>query len=267
MAKTIGIIALKGGVGKTTTTAALGATLANHFDKKVLIVDANFSAPNLALHYGIVNPEKTLHDVFSNKAHITKAIHTTTHNVDILPGALMGEHKGKDHARLKKKLAEIKDNYDVILLDSSPNLNHEILATMVASDELYVVTTPDWPTLSCTMKAVKTAKKKRTPIHGLILNKVRNKKFELTLDEIEEASESKVLAVIPDETHMLEAVAKTIPSTLHKDKSDSTVEFKKLAAFLIDQKYEDTRLHSKIRSAFGIEHKHDLNKLELKPDF
>jgi len=50
MGKTIGIISIKGGVGKTTTVSALGAALANEFDKKVLLIDANFSAPNLALH-------------------------------------------------------------------------------------------------------------------------------------------------------------------------------------------------------------------------
>ncbi|MFH1290833.1 MAG: ParA family protein, partial [Nanoarchaeota archaeon] len=50
MTKTIGVIAIKGGVGKTTISAALATDLANHYGKKVLLVDANYSAPNLGLH-------------------------------------------------------------------------------------------------------------------------------------------------------------------------------------------------------------------------
>jgi septum site-determining protein MinD len=265
MVKTIGIIALKGGVGKTTTVAAIGATLVKHFNKKVLIVDANFSAPNLGIHLGIFNPNNTLHDVFSNNISIKDAIYKTDYGVDIIPGSLIGT--GKDAFALKNKLKNIKNDYDIVLLDSSPNLNQEILATMVASDELYVVTTPDFPTLSCTLKAVKVANQKKTPIKGLILNKVRNRNFELSLQEIEEASESKVLAVLPDEVHILEALSKSLPSTLHKHNSDSTIEYKKLAAFLIGEQYKDIRLKSLVRNFINRSYPlHDLNKKEMIND-
>ena len=49
MSKTIGLIAIKGGVGKTTISASLASDLVNHYGKKVLLVDANYSAPNLGL--------------------------------------------------------------------------------------------------------------------------------------------------------------------------------------------------------------------------
>ena len=67
--RTIGIISLKGGVGKTTTVANLGAVLAKEFNKKVLVIDANFSAPNLGLHLGIVEPKVTIQDVLLNRAY------------------------------------------------------------------------------------------------------------------------------------------------------------------------------------------------------
>ena len=49
MAKTIGVISIKGGVGKTTSAVNLGAALAD-IGKKVLIVDADFSSPSVGLH-------------------------------------------------------------------------------------------------------------------------------------------------------------------------------------------------------------------------
>ena len=44
-----------------------------------------------------------------------------------------------------------------MLIDSSPNLDEETLAAMLASDSILVVTTPDYPTLANTLKAIKVA--------------------------------------------------------------------------------------------------------------
>jgi len=62
MGKAIGVISLKGGVGKTSIVVALGAAL-SELGKKVLLVDGNLSSPNLGLHLNIINPEKTIHDI------------------------------------------------------------------------------------------------------------------------------------------------------------------------------------------------------------
>lgn len=161
---------------------------------------------------------------------------------------------------MKKKLKEVKDDYDVILLDSSPSLNHEILATMVASDELLVVTTPDYPTLSTTMHAVKTAKQKKTPITGLIVNRVLNKRFELTTEEIEQSCGCPVLAVLPNEVKIIEALSLTKPAVLYTPLSDAIIEYKKLAALLIGQHYHDRRIKTQIKDIFGKVSKQELNR-------
>src|SRR3989344_7727156 len=152
-AKVIGILSIKGGVGKTSCTANIGASIAHHFGKKVLLIDTNYSAPNLGFHVGLLEPEATIHDVLSDRIDISEAIHEINGNFHVIPASLVG--RNIQPFKLKSKLKEIKNNYDVILLDSSPNLNEEMLSTMMASDELYVVTSPDYPTLSTTMRAVK----------------------------------------------------------------------------------------------------------------
>lgn len=264
MGKTIGIISIKGGVGKTSVVLALGTALASEFNKKVLVIDANFSAPNLALHLGIVNPEITLHHVLSNRADVEDSIYRSEQGIHIIPGALI--YKKIKPFKLKDKIKHLKDDYDFILIDSSPTLNEEILATMIASDELFVVTTPDHVTLSTTLRAVRLAKQRKTPITGLILNKVNNKKFELSLEEIEKTSDCNVLAVLPYEIHVLEALSKNIPSTLHKQ-TDSTIEFKKLAAALIGEDYKDPRFKSKIKGLFKQNFpKHEINRTLFKKD-
>lgn len=246
--KIIGIISLKGGVGKTSSVANLGAVLAKDFSKKVLVIDANFSAPNLALHLGLLNPEVTIHDVLLNRANVNEAIYEHEAGFHIMPGAYVSK-KVNPH-RLRHKIDYLREQYDIILIDSSPNLNEEMLATMLASDELLVVTTPDYPTLSTTLRAVRLAKQRKTPIAGLVMNRVRNKKFEISIDEIEDAAQVPVLSILPEDVKVIEALANTTPIVLHKPKANASVEYKKLAAFLIGENYEDPRLWSKIKSLF-----------------
>lgn len=250
MGKVIGVISIKGGVGKTTTVVNLGAAFANVLGKKTLIVDANFTAPNLGLHIGLVTPDDTLHDVLNKSSEVADAIYESEYGFDILPGKLQGE-QSIDYNNLKKHIDDIRDDYDVVLLDSSPNLNNEILATMIAADELLVVTTPDYPTLSTTLHAVKVAKDQDTPITGLVLNRVLNKKFELTIDDIEDASDTPVLSVLPFDVSIVEALSKTMPAIENSPKRDAVVEYSKLAAAIIGERYSDNRIFNKIRSLFS----------------
>lgn len=251
--KIIGVISIKGGVGKTSVTANIGAALAQEFNKNVIIVDANFSAPNLGLHFGLTQPKVTLHDVLSNKVDIGDAIHEYDKNLHLVPGSLLNEKVNPYN--LREKVKKLKSYYDIVLLDSSPNLNDELRSVMLAAEQLIVVTNPDFPTLSTTMHAVKVARQKRVPIMGIILNKVRNKSFELSVEEIEESCGVPVIGVLPENITMLESVAETTPATLYKPNTNVAIEFKKIAASLIDARYDDPRFSAKFKRMFSSDPK------------
>ncbi|MBI2451973.1 AAA family ATPase [Candidatus Pacearchaeota archaeon] len=230
MAKTIGIVAIKGGVGKTTISASLASDLANNYSKKVLLVDTNYSAPNLGLHMDIISPDKTIHHVLDNKIKIQNAIHKKF-SVDVIPGDYV-YNKKLNYGKLKEAIGKIKNNYDFIILDSSPSLNEEMLSTMLASDALFVVSTPDYPTLSCTLKAAKLAKQRGRPIAGIIINKIRDPKYELTLDEMEESLNIPVMAMIPDDKYATKSVFTRIPISIYKNNSSFAKEINRLGAAL-----------------------------------
>jgi septum site-determining protein MinD len=230
-ARTIGIISIKGGVGKTTSTINIGTGLAE-LGKKVLLVDADYTSPNLALHFGIVAPDKTLHHVFRGKINIQEAIHSYADNLDILPCSLMTQKVNP--LLLKEKLQSLKRLYDFIVIDASPALNETMLSTICASDELLVVTSPDYPTLNATMHAVRVARKQKTPITGLVVNKVRGKKFELTREEIEDAAGVPIIGAVFDDIAVPSSVADTLPALLHKPRAHSSRSFRKVAAHLAD---------------------------------
>lgn len=235
MCKVIGIISLKGGVGKTSVTAALGDAMST-FGKKVLLVDGNLSAPNLGLHFNIVNPEISLHHVLDRVAKPSDAIHELE-NFDIIPASLFGRLTNSSPLKLKDRIGYLKNKYDVIIIDSSPALDEETLGVMLASDEILVVSTPDHPTLTNTIRAVKLAKQRGTPISGIILNKAYKKDFELSLEDIEEMVNVPVMAVIPYDVDVLKALSEFTTSTSYKPRSEGSEEFKKLAAALMGEKY------------------------------
>ena len=86
MGKSIGIVSLKGGVGKTSVVSALGGAIAG-FGQKVLLIDGNFSAPNLGLHLNVIDPEITLNHVLNRTANLKDAIYESG-NLDVMPSSI-----------------------------------------------------------------------------------------------------------------------------------------------------------------------------------
>lgn len=241
MGKTIGIIAIKGGVGKTTVASSLAADLANQYKKKVLLVDANYTAPNAGLHMDIVEPEKTIHEVLAGKARVESAIHNR-YGVDVIPGSYsyIGDF---NPLKLRDKINRLKKNYDFVVVDSSPNLNDEVLSAMLASDVLFVVSTPDYPTLSCSLRAAHLAKQRGKPVAGIIINKVRDPAFEFSIREIESATGIPVVARIPDEKEHVRALFTRIPMSLYKPRSKFSKEIHALNSVLTGKPQRFPFLH------------------------
>lgn len=262
MTKTIGVISIKGGVGKTTIASSIASDLVNHQQKKVLLVDANFSAPNVGLHMDIAEPRKTIHHVLDRKLSIKNAIQQK-YGVDVIPGDYV-YNQPINYLKLKDQINKIKNNYDFVVLDSSPSLNDEMLATILASDALFVVTTPDYPTLACTIKASRLAKQRGKPIAGIIINKVRDPYYELTLREIESVTDIPVIAKIPDDKNSVKAVFTRIPLPIYNKKSKFSKEINKLTSALIPGNKKISWMNTIFPFSFKRE---EINRQVLKENF
>lgn len=262
MVKTFGIISIKGGVGKTTISASLASDLANHYGKKVLLIDANYSAPNLGLHMDIVAPEKTIHHVLDKKARVQSAIHEKF-GVDVIPGDYI-YNSDLNYLKLKDYISSIKNNYDYVIVDSSPSLNDEVLSTIVASDNLFVITTPDYPTISCSLKAAKLAKQRGRPVSGIVINKIRDPAFEISLKEIEKTTDIPVIAKIPDDKTATKALFTRIPISVYNKNSKFAKEISRLNAALTNSPQKFELLRKIIPFNFR---KEEINRQLMKQDF
>ena len=259
-AKVVGFISIKGGVGKTTLSYNVALSLAHDFNKKVLVVDANFSGPSLSLYFDI-SPKFYLQDVFDGKVGVNKAIAEDMSGVDVLPSTLrMGKF---DFLKLRQYLSSVKFNYDVIIVDSSPSLNEETLSAITACDEIFVITTPDYVTLAATLYAVKVARMKMVFIAGLVLNNVRHKKYELDAREIEKLCGVPVVSVVEHDEEVIKSLQLGEMLAIKKPRRESVVEFKKLAGALVGEEYRAGGLMSRIKRLFGRKSQEDINRMVL----
>lgn len=147
MAKVFAIVNQKGGVGKTTTAANLGAGLAAR-GQKVLLLDIDAQA-NLSAHFGCSVDEEsgqtTMYDVLRHNVPIDKSIVNIGPNLSIAPASLllsaadleMGGVIGREQL-LRKALQPIVDNFDYVVIDCPPSLGLLSLNGLVAATRVIV---------------------------------------------------------------------------------------------------------------------------------
>jgi chromosome partitioning protein len=146
MAHIISVANQKGGVGKTTTTINLSASLAS-INKKILLIDLDPQG-NATMGSGVDkhNLENSICEVLLNESSIANSIIKTEHGYDILASnsdlvaaevSLINEENNQ--VKLKNILAELPENaYDFILIDCPPSLNTLTINAFVSSNSVIV---------------------------------------------------------------------------------------------------------------------------------
>lgn len=230
----IGLASLKGGVGKTTIAASLASSLASQ-GKKVLVVDANYSAPNLGLHMDLICPGETIHDVLHG-GKISAATYSQ-YGVDLIPGNFL-YNREVNPLKLRSRLNHVRKSYDFVILDSAPSLNDELFSVLYAADELFLISTPDYPTLSCAIKLARITKSRNQKISGIIVNRIVDTNYQLSLSEIQESTGIPVVVLLPEDKSVLRALSQRIPVSLFAARSKFSRELSKLTDSLVGNEEE-----------------------------
>jgi len=252
MTKYIVIASGKGGVGKTTTAINLGKALVD-FGRDVIVVDANLSKPNVGLHLGSTALPVTLHDVMKKEKNIKEAIYIHPSGLKVIPGSIsFHDLEELEMQNLNEVLHGLDGLTELVIIDAAPGIHSEAIEAIKAADELIVVVQPNMLSVTDALKTIKVAEKVGTKVIGIIMNNFNHKVAHLSRKSIESILEKNIIGEISDDNNINKSLRLRHPVIYSHPDSPSSIDFKKVAAFLIGQKYEaplrqDTRISGFLR--------------------
>ncbi len=253
MVRIIGIVSGKGGVGKTTIGLNLGASLAHHFKKNVTIVDCNVTTSHLGLYLGMYYCPITLNKVLRGEYTAEEAVQQHHSGLKIIPASLsLSDLEGIDVTEIRESIKSLFDKNDIILLDGSPGLGREAIATLKASDEILYVTNPYIPFAMDIVRNQEIVNEIGVKPLGIVLNMVRGKKYEMNNKEIEELTRLPVIAKIPFDMNVHKSLALKTPIVTYKPYTAASKEMIKLASNLIGENYKFDSTIQRFLSRIGL---------------
>lgn len=177
-AKILSVTSGKGGVGKTSLSVNIAASLGKE-DLRVLLIDADLGLSNVEIMLG-VTPSYTLKDVIKNGRAIEEVIINGPYNIDFISGGNgfleLAELSEIEREEILIKIHKLEELYDIIIIDTGAGISKNVTAFLTISDEIIVVTNSEPTALTDAYSIIKviTEEKLKQKI-GLIINRVKNK--------------------------------------------------------------------------------------------
>ena len=240
----------KGGVGKTTTVADLGACLAEA-GRRVLLLDADPQG-HLGIHYGldVGRGEPSLYTLMRGEDGLADVVRATRmDNLSIIPSnidlaGLPVELSGRPDRLfvLRKALAELPPRYDYLLMDSPPSLGLLTVNAICAAAEIFIPLQTEFFALQGLSKLLRTILRvQKTVNKGLklsgvipVMHDARTRLAQETLADIRAHFGRRVFdTVIRKNVRLAEAPGFGVPITLYDEDCHGAQDYRALAREVI----------------------------------
>ncbi len=190
MGSIVSFINQKGGVAKTTTAINVAAQWAKE-GKKILLVDLDPQSSATRAIFGDEEFENTIYDVLTSEIEAQEAVvHSDSFGIDVIPAEIMlsgieiimASKFGRESI-LKRCLAEVREQYDIIVIDCSPSLGLLTVNALIASKDIVIPICPEYFSLKGidlileTLKNIHNGLGHKIDVRGIIISKYRNRKI------------------------------------------------------------------------------------------
>lgn len=212
----------KGGVGKTTTTANLGAGLAM-LDKKVVLVDADIGLRNLDVVMGLENRIVfDLTDVIEGKCRLKQALIKDKRypTLCLLPAAQTKDKDAVTPEQMKKLCDQLREEFDYIIIDCPAGIEQGFKNAIAGADKAIVVTTPEISAVRDADRIIGLLEAAEVNSPLLVLNRIRVSMVKrgdmMTLEDVTEILAIDVLGAVPDDEGIVISTNKGEPCVADK---------------------------------------------------
>ncbi|MTH52986.1 septum site-determining protein MinD [Bacillus mangrovi] len=212
MGEAIVVTSGKGGVGKTTTSANLGTSLAI-LGKKVCLVDTDIGLRNLDVVMGLENRIiYDLVDVVEGRCKIHQALVKDKRFDELLyllPAAQTSDKSAVNPEQMKKLVDELKQDYDYIVIDCPAGIEQGFKNAVAGADRAIVVTTPEVSAVRDADRIIGLLEKEEIEPPKLVINRIRTHLVQngdmLDVDEIVAHLSIDLLGIVADDDQVIKA--------------------------------------------------------------
>jgi septum site-determining protein MinD len=214
MGRTIVVTAGKGGVGKTTVTANLGASLAK-LGSKVVVVDMDIGLRNLDVVMGLENRVVyNIMDISDGKCKINQALvrDKTLPGLFLLPASQIHTKDDINIDKVVEIISTIENSFDYILLDSPAGIEKGFESAAAPAKEALIVVTPDVSSVRDADRVIGILENRGILAISLIVNRyditLVNKRKMLNADSIVDILGLDLIGMIPEDKLVIDSTNK-----------------------------------------------------------
>lgn len=209
MGKIVMIASGKGGTGKTTTAANLGAALAMR-DKLTVLVDMDVGLRNLDIALGLEsNIVYDLSDVLDGRCSLDEALikDSRYENLYFLPSPQTRGEADFEYSSTKNLWEQLKSRFEFCIIDSPAGINGGFLYGAICADEAVIVTVPETAAIRDADRAISELEEIGIEEFHLIINRVRpelvDRRVMLNMDECVDILQIPVIGIVPEDDEVI----------------------------------------------------------------
>lgn len=240
MGRAIVVTSGKGGVGKTTACANLGAALAQK-GKEVLLIDTDIGLRNLDTALGLENRIVfDLIDVIENKCRLKQAIIRDKQNqhLSLMPASQSRDKSDINENQMQQLLSEVKNMYDFVIIDCPAGIEQGFKNAIAGADEAIVVCTPEVSSVRDADRVIGIMASQGISHVSLIVNRIKPELVlggdMLSVEDVEDILGQKAIGTVLEDKTIVKAT-NLGEAAVNFSKSNAGREYLKIAGRLLGE--------------------------------